>query len=303
MSDFSERFNGVVVPMVTPLNPEKKIDIQGIRNLVNYLIEGGVDGIFVMGTTGEFQFISVEEQWSVIETVVDEVDNRVMVVAGATGLSIEETARNVVTLYSMSKRPDALVIAPLCYHSNRKLPQHMERLCKITSLPIILYNNIGIVDRRWKRKDIIPDIVTRIASNATIQGIKDSSGNLNYLQQVISSQSSEFRVFQGEESLIFPALQLGAVGAVPSIGNILPGLCSNLLHAFFEQDSEAAKTYQTSINETHDIYIKYGSIPRVLKEHLARKGIIESGTAHMPFNGDMDLVSDQVEEKIESLKT
>jgi 4-hydroxy-tetrahydrodipicolinate synthase len=276
------------------------MDLIGLRSLVNYLIDGGVDGIFVMGTTGEFQFFSAEEQWSAIETVVDEVGNRALVVAGATGLSIEETARNVVTLDSMSKRPDALVVAPLCYHSNRKLPQHMERLCKITHLPLILYNNIGIVDRRWKRKDIIPDIVARIASLEKIQGIKDSSGNLNYIQQIISCQSSAFRVFQGEESLIFPALQLGAVGAVPSIGNILPEICSDLLHAFLEQDIDTAKTYQEFINETHDIYIKYGSVPRVLKEYLARKGIIDSGHAHISFSGDIDFVLNSVEEKIDS---
>ena len=301
MSNFSERFNGIVVPIVTPMTSEGKLDSKSLRSLVNYLIDGGIDGVFVMGTTGEFQFISAEEQQSAIETVVDEVNNRVLVVAGATGLSIEETTRNVVMIDSMAKRPDALVIAPLCYHSNRKLPQHMERLCRMTSLPIILYNNIGIVHRRWKRKDIIPDIVARIASNVTIQGIKDSSGNLNYMQQVISCQSSDFGVFQGEESLILPALQLGAVGAVPSIGNILPKICSGLLHSFLEQDVDAAKSYQLFVNETHDIYIKYGSIPRVLKGYLARKKIIKSGYAHIAINVDIDSVLSQVEEKIDSL--
>ena len=161
MSELITKLHGIVVPMVTPLTPEGDIDEDSLRSLTRYLVDAGVNGIFVMGTTGEFSYIVAADQWSAVETVVEEVKQRTYVVAGVTGNSIEETVRNVTILGALSKRPDALVVAPLYYHSNRKLTQHMTRLCKVSSLPLLLYNNIDIVRRRWKRKDIIPEIDSR----------------------------------------------------------------------------------------------------------------------------------------------
>jgi 4-hydroxy-tetrahydrodipicolinate synthase len=300
MSDLITKLQGIVVPMVTPLTSEGDIDEDSLRSLTRYLVDAGVNGIFVMGTTGEFSYIDAEDQWSVVETVVEEVRHQTYVVAGVTGNSIEETVRNITILGALSKRPDALVVAPLCYHSNRKLPQHMARLCKVSSLPLLLYNNIDIVRRRWKRKDIIPEIVDQIAGMDKVIGIKDSSGNLNYLKQILSHQSITFQIFQGDESQILSAFQLGAVGAVPSIANIIPDVCVHLYNAFRADDIETVRKHQNTIVETHKLYLKYGNIPRILKEYLARKGVIKSGNSHPPFKGDIVSILDQVISKTRS---
>jgi len=301
MSELITKLHGIVVPMVTPMTAEGDIDQDGLRSLTRYLVDAGVNGIFVMGTTGEFSYIAAEDQWSAVETVVAEAGRRTYVVAGVTGNSIEETVRNITILGASTKRPDALVVAPLCYHSNRKLPQHIARLCKVSSLPLLLYNNIEIVRRRWKRKDIIPELVGRIAGRDKVVGIKDSSGNLDYLKQILSHQSITFQIFQGDESQMLSALQLGAAGAVPSIANIIPDVCVDLYNAFRADDIETVRIHQNTIVETHKLYLKYGNIPGILKEYLARKGVIKSGNSHIPFKGDIVSVLDRVVSKTRSI--
>ena len=299
MSDLIDRLHGIFVPIVTPLTGDGDIDIRSLRSLSRYLVDKGVHGLFVMGTTGEFAYISAGDQRMGIEAVVEEVGDRTTVVAGVTGDSIEDTVRNIVLLCGSQNPPHALVIAPLCYHSNRKLPQHMERLCNITRLPFLLYNNIGIVKRRWKRKDIIPDLIGRIANQEKVMGIKDSSGNLNYLEQILAYQSDAFRVFQGEESQLLSALQLGAVGAVPSIGNILPQACVGLYRSYKEFDLDSARRYQKIIIDTHDVYLRFGNIPAVLKHYLARKGIIETGSSFASFGSEINRVVDRLEDRLD----
>jgi 4-hydroxy-tetrahydrodipicolinate synthase len=302
MEDLNQKLHGIVVPIVTPFMTDGRVDEKSLRALANHVVDGGVNGIFVMGTTGEFQYLPFEQQRLAISTVADEVGDRTLVVAGVTGKSVEETIRNVTVIGSLPTPPDALVVAPLCYHSNRNLPQHMERLSRLSQLPVLLYNNLGIVTRRWKHKNMLPELVGRMASLSNIVGIKDSSGNPDYFDKVLKYKSPAFRVFQGEEKLILPALQCGAVGAVPSMGNILPGLCAGLYKAFTKENTKQAEAYQRSINQINAIYPDGSSIPLILKLYLKRKGIIANPISNSSFKGDTERVISLLESKIGELE-
>jgi 4-hydroxy-tetrahydrodipicolinate synthase len=302
MKDLNQKLHGIIVPIVTPLLSDGRVDEKSLRNLANHVVDGGVNGIFVMGTTGEFQYLSFEQQRLAIGTVADEVGDRALVVAGVSGKSVEETIRNVIVIGSLSTPPDALVVAPLCYHSNRNLPQHMERLSRLSNLPVLLYNNLGIVTRRWKHKNMLPELVGRMASLSNVVGIKDSSGNPDYFAKVFKYKSPAFHVFQGEETLILPALQLGAAGAVPSMGNILPGLCAGLYDAYTKENTKQAEAYQHSINQINAIYPDGSSIPLILKLYLQRKGIISNPISNASFKGDTERVLFLLESKIGELE-
>jgi 4-hydroxy-tetrahydrodipicolinate synthase len=302
MADIYDRLHGIIVPLLTPFTANGQVDEESLRRLTNHVIGGGVNGIFVMGTTGEFQYLPHEAQRFAVEVVIDEVRDRVLVVAGVTGRSIEETVRNLTTAGNLAKPPHAAVVAPLCYHSNRKLPQHMGRLSAMSPLPVLLYNNIGIVTRRWKRKDIIPALVGRMAALDTIVGIKDSSGSLEYLTQVLLHRSPTFRVFQGEEILILPALQGGAAGAVPSMGNILPQMFTGLYRSFQKGDLEAADTYQKRIITLRHLYPDLSIITAILKEYLVRQGIIASNASNIPEDARIPAAVDRIESEIGSFK-
>jgi 4-hydroxy-tetrahydrodipicolinate synthase len=302
MTDLSQNLHGIIVPLVTPFVADGRVDEKSLRDLANHVVDGGVNGIFVMGTTGEFQYLSFEQQRLAIGTVADEVGDRTLVVAGVTGKSVEETIRNVIVIGNLLTPPDALVVAPLCYHSNRNLPQHMERLSRLSNLPVLLYNNLGIVTRRWKHKNMLPEIVGRMASLSNIVGIKDSSGNPGYFAKVLKSKSPVFHVFQGEEKSILPALQLGAAGAVPSMGNILPKLCAGLYDAFTKENTKQAEAYQRSINQINAIYPDGSSIPLILKLYLKRQGIIANPISNSLYKGDTKQIISLLESEIGELE-
>ena len=298
MTELNQKLHGIIVPLVTPFLADGQVDEKSLRSLANYVVDGGVNGVFVMGTTGEFQYMSFEQQRLAIRTVADEVGDRSLVVAGVTGESVEETIRNVIVIGSLPTPPHALVVAPLCYHSNRNPPQHMQRLSALSRLPVLLYNNLGIVTRRWKHKNMIPELVGRMASLSNIVGIKDSSSNPDYFAKLLKYKSPAFRVFQGEENLILPALQQGAAGAVPSMGNILPTLCAGLYDAYAKKDTKQAEAFQRSINQINAIYPDGSSIPLMLKVYLTRKGIIADPMSNTQFKGDTDRIISLLESKI-----
>jgi 4-hydroxy-tetrahydrodipicolinate synthase len=302
MTDLSQKLHGIIVPLVTPFTADGRVDEKSLRALANHVVDGGVNGIFVMGTTGEFQYLPFEQQQLAIGTAADEVGDRTLVVAGVTGKSVEETIRSVTVIGGLPTPPDALVVAPLCYHSNRNLPQHMERLSSLSNLPVLLYNNLGIVTRRWKHKNLLPELVGRMASLSNIVGIKDSSGNPDYFAKVFKYKSPAFHVFQGEETLILPALQLGAAGAVPSMGNILPGLCAGLYDAYTKENTKQAEVFQRWINRINAIYPDGSSIPLILKLYLRRKGIIANPMSNASFKGDTERVLFLLESKIGELE-
>ena len=301
MDDLNQKLHGIIVPIVTPLMADGRVDDKSLRNLANHVVDGGVNGLFVMGTTGEFQYLPFEQQRLAIDTVADEVGDRTLVVAGVTGKSVEETIRNIIVIGNLPTPPDALVVAPLCYHSNRNLPQHMERLSRLSNLPVLLYNNLGIVTRRWKHKNMLPELVGRMASLSNIGGIKDSSGNSDYFAKVLKYKSPAFRVFQGEENLILSALRQGAAGAVPSMGNILPGLCAGLYDAYTKKEMKQAEAFQHSINQINTIYPDGSSIPLMLKVYLKRQGIIANPMSNTSFKGDPERIVSLLESKIGEL--
>lgn len=295
MRNLSETLQGIIVPLVTPFTAEGRVDEKSLRALVNHVLDGGVNGLFVMGTTGEFQYLSFEEQRSAIEIAVVEVGGRAIVLAGVTGKSVEETVRNATVIERLSTPPHALVVAPLFYHSNHKLLEHMKRLSDISNLPIILYNNLGIVTRNWRQKNIIPDLVEEMASIPNIVGIKDSSGNPDYFARLLKCRSDGFHIFQGDESSILPSLKKGAVGAVPSLGNILPWLCTGLYDAFIQDEKKAAKNYQTTIHRIDALYPNTVSIPAILKLFLARKGVIADPMSYIAFKDNKDRIMSLIE--------
>lgn len=151
---------------------------------------------------------------------------------------------------------------------------------------------------------MLPALVGRMASLSNTVGIKDSSGNPDYFAKVIKYKLPAFHVFQGEEKLILPALQYGAVGAVPSMGNILPGLCAGLYDAYTKdkEETKQAEAYQHSINQINAIYPDGPSIPLILKVYLTRKGIIANPISNSSFKGDTNRIISLLEFRIEELE-
>ncbi len=285
------RLDGVIVPLLTPLTEERKVDERSVRALVRHVLEGGVDAVFVMGTTGEFQYLDHREQLRCTAAVLDEVAGAVPVLAGVTGFSVEETVRNITRLDGLGRPPDAVVVAPLVYHSNRKLPQHMERLAAVCGYPVLLYNNIAIVERRWKHKDIIPALLDRIVANRMVVGMKDSSGNMDYFKDIVERCARpDFVVFQAVEKLLLGSLELGTRGVVAGTANVFPSVFKELLAAFTSGKRKVAARLQERIGSAVDEYRSAPQIPAIQKEALRRRGIIATSCTFVDPPADMDRI-------------
>lgn len=205
--------SGLIVPIVTP-KLGKKVDNLGLVNLVNFLIKNCVDALFVLGTTGEFQYLSLTEKKKVILTVTRANKNRTKIFVGISAYNLKEIKS--LLKYAKECGADAVILAPL--FGNNTVEPIINFVIKNSLLPIIFYNNPVIT----KNRNLDISIVRKFKNNPKIIGIKDSSGNKNYFHKLLKLKSEHFPILQGDEESIFGFLNNEASGFVPGSANIFP---------------------------------------------------------------------------------
>jgi 4-hydroxy-tetrahydrodipicolinate synthase len=235
------KLHGIIPPLVTPMNADESLDLPGLRKHIDFLLGRGVDGIFVLGTTGEFYALDEAEKQQVTAATVEHCRGRSPVFVG-TGA---ETTREAVRLTKMAEREGAngvSVITPYFIKPTQaELIDHFRRVAESTALPVVLYNNPATCGG----VSIEPDTVARLAEVPNIVGIKDSSGDLqNTIELVRRTPQDKFAVLNGRDTLILAALLFGAKGAIPATCNIAPDLCVGMYRSFAGGDLEAARQYQ-----------------------------------------------------------
>jgi 4-hydroxy-tetrahydrodipicolinate synthase len=254
---------GIITAMVTPIDENGKIDKESTKKLVNKLIDGGVAGLFILGTNGEFYALTQAEKVEFAKIVVSEVAKRVPVFAGTGGIATDEVC---ILNHQMAEiGVDAVsIITPYLIHlSHDELIAHYEKIADLSELPIILYNipqNTGC--------SLAVEQVAQLAKHPKIIGIKDSSGNIDNIQSYVKvTQEMDFTVLVGSDSLILDALLIGAKGAVAATSNVLTKTDTNIYNLYLENRIAEARAYQDSINEFRRI-LKFATVPSILKYTL-----------------------------------
>ena len=236
--------HGIIPPVATPMLANEDLDLPRLKWFLDHLIAHGVHGVFVLGTNSEFYALDESEKQAVIATAVAHVNKRVPVYAG-TGA---ETTREAVRLTRMAEKEGAdgvSVITPYFISPNQQeIYDHYRRIAENTSLPVILYNNPSTCGGLM----IGVETVARLAEIPNILGVKDSSGDLQNTQEYVKVVPPRFSVMMGRDTLIFPALVMGARGAVPATGNIAPQLLVAIYELFRKGDLEGAKAAQLRLN-------------------------------------------------------
>ncbi|MDT2598290.1 4-hydroxy-tetrahydrodipicolinate synthase [Enterococcus hulanensis] len=261
------KITGIITAMVTPLS-ENGIDEAATRKLVNKLINDGVHGLFILGTNGEFYALSEEEKLTLVKIVVDEAAGRVPIFAGSGGISTEAVIQLTNQFAELGVDAVSIITPYLIKISDGELIQHYQTIASNTNLPIILYNipantKISISEQVFKELIKIPRIV----------GIKDSSGQLENIQMYLDlNDRADFSVLVGSDSLILPALQKGADGAVAATSNVLTKTDLGIYQAYLANDLEKAARLQESINDFRRV-LKLATVPSVLKYSLGLTGI------------------------------
>lgn len=260
--------------MVTPLK-EDRINEPALRRLVDYLIEGGVHGLFPTGSQGEFYALTADERRQVWEVTLDQAAGRVPVYAGTGAVTTGEA----VALARLAEKVGIDAISVLTPYfvtlSARELEEHYRRIAGVTALPLLLYNN---PDRTGNRLSL--DTVVRLAEVENIAGIKDSSGDMTLLAEYVRCTPDDFAVLAGRDTLIYGALAYGAAGAIAATANVAPALVASIYDRFRAGDTQGSLRAQRDLAPLRMAF-SLGSFPVVIKEALDMLGL-EAGPARPP---------------------
>jgi 4-hydroxy-tetrahydrodipicolinate synthase len=217
-STAADKFHGVYPALVTPMTADEEIDLKTLAEFVNYLIEeGGVHGIIPLGSTGEYYALSAQERTEVLKTTIQTVAGRVPVVAGANAGS----TREVVQYCRQAEQLGAsgLLLAPPYYSLPRddEIIEHFRVVNGSVGIPIMLYNFPGRTG-----VDMQPDLVERLAELKHVQYIKESTGDITRISEIISRLGDRITVFCGCDAFALEALLIGTPGWVCGTANVLP---------------------------------------------------------------------------------
>ena len=268
---------GILPAVVTPFSENEHINEKALRALVDYLIDNGVHGLFVVGSQGEFYSLGRQEKKSIMEIAVDQTAGRVPVYAGTGAV----TTREVIELNEIAETVgvDAVsVITPYFISpSQDELYEHYREIAKATKLPVLLYNNpprTGV--------NLSVSLVERLADIDNIVGIKDSSGDMTLTGEFIRrTLDKEFYVLAGRDTLILATLMYGGYGSIAASANVAPRLVASIYDYFVEGNYEKAKQAQRALAPLR-IAFNLGTFPVVIKEALKIIGI-DAGPARSPI--------------------
>lgn len=273
----AKEIKGIIPAMVTPLDEGEELDEAALRRLVNYLIEGGVHGLFPIGSQGEFYAFTPDEKRRVWEIVVEEVAGRIPVYAGTGAI----TTRQVVELNKIAEDAGAdavSVLTPYFIHPTEKeLYHHYTTIADATNLPVLLYNNPGRTGVK-----LSPALVSRLAEHSNIMGIKDSGGDLTLTIEMIQGADDNFAVLMGRDSLIYAGLHHGIKGAIAATANVVPALVVEIYQAFQERDLRRSLAAQEKLLPLR-LAFDLGTFPVVVKDALNMIGI-SAGPPRRPLH-------------------
>jgi 4-hydroxy-tetrahydrodipicolinate synthase len=261
-------FKGAIVAIVTPFK-NGKVDEGKLRELIEFQIANGTDGIVPCGTTGESPTLSHEEHDRVIEITVDAVGKRVPVIAGTGSNSTAEALR--LTKHAHEVGADgALMVCPYYNRPTQEgLYQHYKFIAENVSIPIIVYNIPGRTG-----VNLLPDTLARLAKIPNIVGTKEASGSLKQMHDVISLCGPDFAVLSGDDFFTYPLLCLGGHGIISVVSNVAPADMAGLVDAFAAGDLKKAKDLHFKMVPLIDsLFIETNPVP--VKAALAMMGKID----------------------------
>ena len=242
---------GVFPALVTPFDKDEGVDESAFRGLIRHVIDD-VDGLVPCGTTGEFPYLSVEEQKRLVEIAVEEAQGK-PVIAGTGAPS----TRQAIELAENAKEVGAsacLVVTPYFLHpSDKGIYQHFYELARAVDIPIILYNIPQVVDAYLPRT-----VVEDLADIDNIVALKDSSGNLTYTMEVLEMVQGRIDVFIGHDEVVLPALAGGCSGMILASANVFPEIWQRVFQAVREGDLATARKLQMRVQKLARIFCRHG---------------------------------------------
>lgn len=284
-------FEGIITPLVTPFYRDEghTINYEATERLINYLIDKGVSGIFILGSNGEFYVIDEHEKIEFAEKVVKFVNHRVPVFAGSGACSTYAAMRMSRKMESLGIDAISVISPYFASPTEDELYQYYKDIAGSVAIPVVLYNI-----PRMTGVNISASVVSRLSKMKNVVGIKDSSRNLDNLKAYVdATRGTQMSVLVGSDSIISEGYRLGATGAIASLSNAITDVILNLFKALKSGDEQKIEFLQKEIKDFSD-FNKLGTMPSILKRSVELAGIAPVGPARRPASEP----SKEMDEKI-----
>ena len=268
---------GLITPVVTALTEDEKFNPGVYADFIDHLITAGVDGIFPLGTNGEFYAFSQEEKLEIIRAAVRAVNGRVPVYAGTGCVTTKETIEFSKQAADLGVSCLSVITPYFVAASQDEIYEHFSAVAEAVDLPILLYN---IPARAGN--SIAPTTVKRLLAHKNIIGIKDSSGNFDNTLKYIENTEPDVQVLAGSDSLILWTLMAGGTGAISGCSNVFPELMVSIYDLWARGDIRAANEAQKKIRAFRNV-MQMGNPNSVVKCAVNMRGM-KVGPARQPSN-------------------
>lgn len=269
-------FGRVSTAMVTPFDSKGNIDFNKTTQLIEYLLANGTDSLVVGGTTGESPTLTSEEKIALFRHAVKVVNKRVPVIAG-TG------SNNTYATLELTKKAEAvgvdacMLVVPYYNKPNQAgLYQHFKTIAEGTSLPVMLYNVPGRTVT-----NMAPSTVIKLAEIPNIVAVKEASGDLDVMTEIIAGTPDEFALYSGDDGLTIPSLSVGATGIISVASHIIGNEMQEMIQFFLSgKVGEAAKLHQKLLPVMNELFKAPSPVP--VKTALQLKGL-DVGSVRLPL--------------------
>ncbi len=260
-------FRGSYVVNITPMTPDQELDEKGLRDNIDWYVKKGTAGICCVGSTGEFVSLTREERLRVAAIAVEQTAGRVPVLVG----TAHETTRETIAYTRHAREIGAdgvLIINPYyCKPSADEIYSHFRAICDAVDIPIMLYNNphdSGI--------DLSDELMIRICSLKNIQYIKEASGEIRRVRNLLRLSDNRVQIFCGSDDLIYESFMMGAVGFISVCGNVVPDLSQQIFDLIQEEKYGPARELYFKILPLCDLIERSGKKVQMVKAAVNKIG-------------------------------
>ena len=262
-------FKGLGIALITPFKEDGSVDYESLMRLVEYQLNNGADFLCILATTGETPTLTAEEKSRIKNMIVDRVQGKVPILMGC-----NDTAAVVEELKTGDFRGIDGVLSVCPYYnkpSQEGLYQHFKAIAAATSLPVVLYNVPGRTGVNLQAATTV-----RLARDCkNIVAIKEASGNLEQVNEIIKNKPNDFDVISGDDALTFPMVSCGAVGVISVIGNALPKEFSRMIRLQMRGEYDPARTIHHRFTDLFSLLFVDGN-PAGVKAMLSEMGFIQN---------------------------
>jgi 4-hydroxy-tetrahydrodipicolinate synthase len=299
------KFRGIIPPLITPLTPDGDVDVQSLRRLTRYTVDGGVDGLWVLGATGQFHTLTERQRDVVTDTVIQEVNGKVPVLIGC----IDTSPDNCIERGKRAKASgaDGIFATTPIYDKETQVEvlAHFRWIHERVDLPLVAYDAFYATQTPMEISTVV-----KLAEEGTLVGIKDSADFADFPHLLAQLRHlPEFSVLTGHTCLADAAFFLGAVGCVPTLGNLIPSTYAKIRVAAERGDWAAARKSQDEAVSLHNVQRCWepASISIVAKSLglcktvLKLLGVIECSNPGRPYPAPTPEQEDRVRVELERL--